>query len=437
MPAASRLPAFVADVAPSSGELTLTGARLFDGTGSPVQDDVTVVVRDGRVRAVGTGEGDAGSDGAVVDLGGRTLLPGLIDAHAHLTMLEHSPALSAPGKGAEPRDPALFAHLAAATLRRALRMGITTVRDVGALGDGLFGVRQAMRHGAFVGPRLLLCGRIVSATSPGDRFFPGMYRQADGPDDMRRAVREQIRAGADFVKLMTTGARTVELEDPHPAQVTRTELATLVEEAHRLGYRVAAHCEGLPGTELAVEEGVDTIEHGMYLHRRPDLLEQLAARGGVLVPTLSFLHHVAEDGCWVELLTEQGKENVDAAHETLAAARRAGVRLAMGFDSPDVDRAASELLRMVEHGLPPLEALAAATSGGAYALGIEAEVGLVADGRLADLLVVDGDPVADPAVLLDPERIWLVLRNGLPVAGAALETTPPWAVAAADARAAR
>lgn len=421
MPTAARLPAFLADLAPAAGTLVLTGGRLFDGTGSPVRDGVTVVVREGRVDRVAAAADGVPEGATVVDLAGRTVLPGLIDAHAHLTMLVHSPAFSVPGKGAEPHDPSLSAHLAGATLRRALRMGITTVRDVGAFDHGLFGVRQAMRYGAFVGPRLLLCGRIISATVPGDRFFPGMYRQADGPDEVRKAVREQIRAGADFVKIMSTGARTVELEDPGPAQVTRAELATVVDEAHRLGFRVAAHCEGLPGTELAVEEGVDTIEHGMHLHRRPDLLEQLAARDGVLVPTLSFLHHVVEDGCWVELLVEQGKENVEAAHETLAAARRAGVRLAMGFDSPDVDRAALELLRMVEHGLPPLEALAAATSGGAFALGIDAEVGVVADGKLADLLVVDGDPAAEPTLLLDPERIWLVLRNGTPVAGAALE----------------
>ena len=426
-----RLPAFLADHPTATGLLALTGARLFDGSGSPLRDAVTVLVEDGRIRAVASDADGVPHGARVADLGGRVLLPGLVDAHAHVTMLQHSHAWPAPGKGAEPLRDDVPAHLAASSLQRALRMGVTTIRDVGAFGDLLLGARQAMRYGAFAGPRLLLCGRIVSATAPGGRFFPGMYREADGVDDVRRAVREQLRAGADFVKIMTTGARSVELEDPHPAQVTRAELAALVDEAHRLGCRVAAHCEGLPGTELAVEEGVDTIEHGMYLHRRPDLLEQLAARDGVLVPTLSFLHDVAEDGCWVELLVEQGKRNVAEAHETLTAARRAGVRLAMGFDSPEVDRAASELLRLVEHGLPVLEALAAATSGGAFALGIDSEVGLVTEGRLADLLVVDGDPVADPSVLLDRERIWLVLRNGVPVAGAALEARPAWVATAA------
>ena len=120
-----------------------------------------------------------------------------------------------------------------------------------------------------------------------------MYREADGPDEVRRAVREQLRHGADFVKVMTTGARSVELEDPNPAQLPRDEMETLVEEAHRLGYRVAAHAEGLAGTELAVEAGIDTIEHGMYLNEGPDLLERMAEQGQVLVPTLSCFYGVA------------------------------------------------------------------------------------------------------------------------------------------------
>src|SRR5207302_813935 len=163
-------------------------------------------------------------------------------------------------------------------------------------------------------------------------------------EDVRRAVREQLRYGADFIKVMTTGARSVELEDPDPAQLTPEELAVVVEEAHRMGYRVCAHCEGLAGTELAIEAGVDTIEHGMY-----------------------------------------------------------------------------PLLRMTEPGLTPRDALVAATAGGAYALGLADHVGTVEPGKLADLVVVDGDPVAEPELLCDGDRIWLVLRVGTPVAGTALE----------------
>ena len=150
-----------------------------------------------------------------------------------------------------------------------------------------------MRYGAFRGPRLLTCGKIISATAPGGRFYGDMYREADGPDDIRRAVREQIRVGADFVKVMTTGARSNELEDPEPLQLTEPELAVVTDEAHRMGYRVAAHAEGLEGCAAAIRHGVDTIEHGMYLHRRPDLLEAMAAAGQVLVPTLSGYYWMA------------------------------------------------------------------------------------------------------------------------------------------------
>ena len=144
-----------------------------------------------------------------------------------------------------------------------------------------------MRYGAFRGPRLLTCGLILSATAPGGRFYGAMYREADGPDEMRKAVREQLRDGADFIKVMTTGARSNELEDPEPSQMTDAEFAAVVDEAHRMGFKVAAHVEGLDGTAAAIAHGMDTIEHGMYLNQRPELLEAMAAGGQVLVPTLS------------------------------------------------------------------------------------------------------------------------------------------------------
>jgi imidazolonepropionase-like amidohydrolase len=418
--------------------------RVFDGTGTALRDGLAVLVEDGRVAAV-AGVADVPADAVdVLDLGGRTLLPGLIDAHVHLSSAYPHPE---PAEGVEPIYPGTHAHIVASLARDVLRMGITTVRDVGGFGDLIVEVRQAMRYGAFRGPRILTCGRIVSPTAPGGRFFPGMYREADGPDDVRRAVREQLRYGADFVKVMTTGARSVELEDPDPAQLTREELRVLVEEAHRQGYRVAAHCEGLAGTELAVEEGVDTIEHGMYLAQRPDLLERLAADGRVLVPTLSCLYGVAglgeaveptraSDGArgavaptWTPLLVELAEHNLEQAALTVKAARRAGVTMAMGFDWKG--RNALELLRLIHAGLTPTEALTAATAGSARALGLEDRLGTVVPGRLADLLVVDGDPIEEPALLLDRERIWLVLQLGEPVAGAALESRLDAAIAPA------
>ena len=139
---------------------------------------------------------------------------------------------------------------------------------------------------------------------------------------MRRAVREQFRRGADLIKFMTTGARSVEIEDPDPAQLTPPEVAAAVDEAHRLGHRVAAHCEGLAGTELAIQAGADSIEHGMYLHRRP-ICSTAWPNGQALVPTLNFLHHVAEEGTWTPELVAQGRFNLEQAHRpsTSAAGR--------------------------------------------------------------------------------------------------------------------
>jgi imidazolonepropionase-like amidohydrolase len=229
-------------------------------------------------------------------------------------------------------------------------------------------------------------------------------------------------------------------------------VSVLVDEAHRQGYRTAAHCEGLPGTELAIDEGIDTIEHGMYLHQRPDLLERMAANDQTLVPTLSCFYGVAgreqavgldaaeaaagapsaapytpRDGhcapCWSPLLVALADHNLKQADLTLRAARSAGVRIAAGHDWHPVWDHALEIRRMIAHGLTTGEALVAATRSAAEALGIDAQLGTIEVGKLADLVVVDGDPLADPALLSDRERIWLVLQSGDAVAGSALERT--------------
>jgi imidazolonepropionase-like amidohydrolase len=421
----------------------LTNARLFDGTGASVRSGAAVLVEDGMIARVG-GAGDAvPEDSDVLDLAGRTLMPGLIDVHAHVLAQMPSPM-----EGAEPLRPAVAAHFLSAGLREALRMGITTMRDVGSYGDDVLSARQAIRYGALRGPRLLTCGRIVSASAPGGRFFDGMYREADGPDEVRKAVREQIRRGADFVKVMTTGARSVELEDPGPAQMTRGEVAALIDEAHRLGYRVAAHAEGLAGAELAIRLGADTVEHGMYLAQRPDLLDAMAEAGQILVPTLSCLYGVAglgdqigtsparsaRSGRWAPCLVQLARHNLEQADRTLRAARAAGVPIALGHDWQPFANGGIELVRMVCHGLSVTEALIAATSTSARALGIASHVGTIEEGKLADLLVLDADPLDDPAVLRDRDRIWLVIQLGEPVAGAALETRVPSGCAPARAR---
>jgi len=421
----------LADPAPARGRVWLTGARVFDGTTAAVRDRVAVLVDDGVIERVGSA-GESVPDGArVVDLDGRMLLPGLINLHVHA----QGKALHAE-HGAEPILPGAGAHFLQAGLRNALAMGVTTLRNVGGQGIEPQEARQAMRYGAFRGPRLLTCGLIISATSPGGRFYGAMYREADGPDDIRKAVREQLRAGADFIKVMTTGARSNEMEDPDPVQLTDVEFTALVDEAHRMGVKVAAHVEGLDGTAAAIEHGMDTIEHGMYLNQRPDLLERMAATGQVLVPTLGGYYWMgglgnAIDPSTASVIPEMLPSIVDLAHYNLDEGTRsmrdalhAGVRIGLGSDGETGagDDTARELLRMVHHGLSPSEALRSATSVAADAIGLLDHVGTVQAGKLADLLVIDGDVLTEPELLLDPHRIWLVLQLGEPVAGTAQST---------------
>jgi imidazolonepropionase-like amidohydrolase len=423
-----RFPALIAAPAPAAGRLWLTGLRLFDGTGGPLRHGVAVLVEDGVIRRVATGQEPCPPGARSIDAGQRVLLPGLIDAHTHAA--GRTPRVLG---GAEGVLPGTAAHFLQAELRDYLRRGVTTIRVTGSQGLAPQEARQAMRYGAFRGPRVLTCGKIISATAPGGRFYGDMYREADGPDDVRRAVREQIRAGADFIKVMTTGARSNELEDPEPLQLTAPEFSAVTGEAHRMGFKVSAHAEGLAGCEAAITTGADTIEHGMYLHRRPDLLAAMAASGQVLVPTLSGYYWMAgkagaddaegetaePDPQMTPMLAELARRNIDEGAASMRAARDGGVKIALGSDV----RLGTglEIRRMIRHGLTAREALMAATSTAAQALGLAEHIGTVEEGKLADLLIVDGDPLEEPDLLTSTSRIWLVLQLGVPVAGQALE----------------
>jgi len=397
----------------------LWNVRLLDLEAGRALDRRTITIEDGRVTAIG----DAGGSPppGARDLAGATVLPGLIDAHCHvISSTERSPGFGPPPllHGEAPRPAALAQYVLAASGARIIRSGFTTVRDVGSYDDEASALKLAVDLGIVPGPRILTCGRIVSATSPGGAIFDTMYREADGPWEMRKAVREQIRDGADYIKIMATGARSVEREDPEPAQMTLEEVAAVVDEAHRMGYRVAAHAEGLDGARNAIEAGVDTVEHGLSLHRAPELLDAMAKRGIVLVPTLSTFYDLAERFApnFAPRLVEQAKRQAEEAQRTIVAAHAAGVILAMGYDSGPPGASANELVRMAQAGLGAAAAIRAATEGSACALGL-ADVGIVEPGRIADLLVVDGDPLEDPAILLEPDRIRLVIQAGRVVGG--------------------
>ncbi len=434
-----QLPALLADPAPGTQTIWLTNARLFDGTDAAPRNRAAVLVDHGRIARVGS-SGDATPDGAlVIDLAGKTLMPGIINSHIHAIGQPPEPM-----SGAEPILAGVPGLFLASKLREALRMGVTTVRDMGTFGDQVLEVRQAMRYGAFRGARLLTCGLIISSTAPGGVIFQGMYREVDGVDEVRKGVREQLRRGADFIKVMADGARTVELEaginqSPEGGapgialQLTREELAVAVDEASRLGYYVVAHAEGLAGCETAIELKMRTVEHGFYLHRRPDLLDQMAKQGTSLVPTFSSSYRfggrglgIGLDGQHEQFLTDEldrgCTRNIVETEQTVRAALRAGTPIALGADDwQAMGGAWVEILRLIHHGVPARSALVAATSASAFALGVHEILGTVEAGKLADLVVVDGDPIERPALLGDPACIWLVLQLGEPVAGTALE----------------
>ena len=391
--------------------------RLLDLEAGIATERRALTIDNGRISAIDDAAGELPPEAR--DFDGATVLPGLIDAHCHvLSSTERSPGFGPPPllHGEAPRPAALGHYILAAAGKRIVQSGFTTVRDVGSHDDEASALKLAVDLGIVPGPRILTCGRIVSATAPGGVIFGSMYREADGPWEMRKAVREQIRRGADYIKFMATGARSVLAEDPEPAQMTLEEMTAIVDEAHRMGRRVAAHAEGLAGTRWAIEAGADTIEHGLSLHRDPGLLDAMAARGTILVPTLSTFHDLAErlSSDFAAPLVEQAKRQLEESLRTVAAARAAGVILALGYDSGPPGASANELLRLTEAGLSPTEALRAATIGGAAALG-SSDLGRVSVGATADLVVVNGRPDVDLGLLTQPPSIVEVMRSGVVV----------------------
>jgi imidazolonepropionase-like amidohydrolase len=289
--------------------------------------------------------------------------------------------------------------------RRTLLAGVTTVRDVGGRDHLEFGLRRAITEGVVRGPRMVLAGKIVSMTTPGAASWVGMYRQADGVSEVVTAVREQVAAGADVIKLMATGAvLSPGHERPDAAQFTAEELEAIVATAHGLGCRVAAHAHGIEGLRRAVEAGVDTIEHGTHLHEDRGVARKMARRGIFLVPTLKALALIADpEGPGIpDEMRAKARERLAARDATFRLAVTEGVPIAMGTDAATPfnrhGENAQELALMVELGMSAVAAIASATGIAAKALGSDA-FGTLAIGKLADLAVWDGDPARDIAVL--------------------------------------
>jgi imidazolonepropionase-like amidohydrolase len=398
----------------------LTGATLIDGTGAAPVTDAAVMIDGDRITASGPRLAvSAPANAEILDVRGRTIIPGLIDAHDHLA--SHGYAL-ATRWGLD--EPASTAHLRTArVLAETLAMGYTTVRDGGGLDAGF---KVAVEQGLIPGPRLVLGIQIVSPTGGiGDRVSPSGHgccavndpllpeSVANGPDEVREVVRTMVRAGADVIKTATTGgASSRPGHGPLDAAFSLPEMQALVAESHALDRRVMCHALGGPGLRTALEAGVDSIEHGCYLDEEPTLMAKMAGQGTFFVPTLTvYVYHR-------ESASPHVRARAVALHpHHVASVQRAlelGVPIAAGTDAGGHGHPnnALELKYLVEAGLTPMQALRSATQWAAQCLGLERELGTIEKGRLADLVVVNGSPLSDVTVLLDPARIELVLKSG-------------------------
>jgi len=398
----------------------LLGATLIDGTGAAPVLDSAVVIDGERISAAGARSSTPWPARAeVIDLSGLTLLPGLIDTHDHLA--SHGYALT---KRWGLDEPASTTHLrTGGVLEQTLAMGYTTVRDAGGLDAGF---KLAVEEGLVDGPRLSLGLRIVSPVGGiGDSVSPSGHTcwlppdpalpdsVANGIDQVRSVVRTMVRAGADAIKCATTGgASSRPGHGPRDAAFTRDEMRVLVDEAHALGRKVMCHALGGSGLRLGIEAGVDSIEHGCYLAEEPELIAMMAERGVFLTPTLLvYVYHRESTAPHVQ----RRARDLCARHlETVQMALDAGVRITAGTDAGGHGHPvnARELECLVEAGMSTMQALQAATGVAAECLGWERDLGTVEEGRLADLVAVEGDPLRDITILQRPERIKLVWKGG-------------------------
>ena len=394
----------------SSGTLVLSGARIIDGTGAEPVRGRSVVVEGGVITAM---VDDARAPrGNGLDLAGYTLLPGLINCHVHLCF----------GAEADPVRPlreeplALTAIKALLRARETARAGVTTVRDLGGREYVEIAARRAIQEGLIDGPRILAAGRPVCMTG-GHGHWLG--READGPDDARKAVREQLKAGADVIKIIATGGVMTPGVEPGSPQMTLEEMRAAIEEARKAGRRTAAHAMAATGISEAIDAGITSIEHGVFLTE--EIVAHMRRDGTFLVPTLNAPTAIAAGGLAAgipQFMVRKSEQVVPAHVASFQLAHRAGVRIAAGADSGTPlnfhGSLLPELALMVKYGMTPLEAIRSATVTAADCLGLGEVTGRVAPGYAADLIAVAGDPAERIDALVD---LKLVLVNGRAIGG--------------------
>ena len=387
---------------------------LFDGR--TLKTKQGVLVADGRIRWVGAHARAPKAAAAATEVDGRgmTLTPGLIDCHVHLCF---DGSADFAGEAREMTTDAVATVKAVRNAARTLEHGVTTVRDLGGRGDAVIQVGRAVERGIVPGPRILAAGRALTITG-GHGHTLGIAREVDGPDAVRRAVREEIRAGATAIKVIATGGVLTPGITADFTAFTPEELEAAVDEARTWGRVVAAHAIGPTGILQAIAAGVDSIEHGSMLTAEGARL--MKERGTFHVPTISAIRGMVEHPDEVPAYAvEKATMLADLAREGFRRSIRAGVRIACGTDAGTPfnphGNTPLEIVRMVEWGLTPLKAMRAATSGAAELL-LTPEVGTVEVGKAADLVLFGASPLEDIRAVLEPRT---VMKAGAIVAGAA------------------
>jgi imidazolonepropionase-like amidohydrolase len=397
--------------------IVLHGGRVFDGTGSDPADG-DVAVEDDRIVDVGSGlDGDQ-----QVDVSGRTILPGFFDCHTHVSISHIDPWKVVQ----EPFSLQFFE--AEANLRKTLEIGITSVRDAGGAD---LGIRTALERGMIVGPRMQISLIMLSQTGGhGDDWLasgvevplfavhPGRPSGiVDGPDEVRRKVRELHRMGADVIKVATSGGVLSPRDDPRHAHLRPAELEALVEEATAAGMFVIAHAQGADGIKNAVRAGIRSIDHGIYLD--DEGIELMLRHGTWFVPTLvapqGVLDAVDAGVSLPPAVVDKARMVIDVHRDAFRSAVEAGVRIAMGTDSGVTPhgRNLRELELMAAGGMTPAAVLEATTRSAAQLLGVDDDRGTVEPGKRADLVVLDGDPYDFAGMTERVEQVW---QDGVRVA---------------------
>ncbi len=395
------------------------GRLLADPATGKVETAKTVVLENGKVARIVDGY-VAEPGGRVVDLKDSFVLPGLIDSHVHLTG-QQGPTSRLDNVIQSPADEAM---VGAGYARKTLMAGFTTVADLGATNQAIFALRDGIKRGDVPGPRIIAAGSAVSVHG-GHGDINGYSEEVmhvlrptsvcSGPDDCRRAVREQVWLGADIIKITATGGVLSNTAAGLNQQFSDAELQAIVETAHRMGRKVTAHAHGVDGINSFLKAGGDSIEHGTYLDA--DSIALFKKNGAYLVPTLmagDFVYRIAS-GPANFLTPAQTAKALDAGPKMLAMARRAhdgGVKIAFGTDtgvSAHGDNA-GEFALLVKAGLTPLEAIQAATVNAADHFSLSSEIGSLAPGKAADLIAVKGDPLKDVTEL---QHVTSVIKSGV------------------------